>query len=810
EYVWHCHILGHEENDFMRPFIFHAQEVLAPAFNVNSATASGSGITISWTDPTPVPALLTAYDVITNPTGFLGNPNNEIGFRVDRADVINNVPGTYVPVSAGLHTINPITAPVNAPANATSYVDPVVTTGSALPTPAAPTVLAQTASSVTLVLPPLPASATGYDVYRNGGATPLAANQPAGNFVDNGVSPGNTYSYTIMAVLAANAAVTGYSYRVVAVTAAGETLSSNSLTVNSVPPSNSALSTAATVVMLAAQPAGVTVSNPTVNSLTVNWPASPGAQQVTGYLVSMNGGAAVAASSPDLVGGLAPNTGYSFTVAAVNAAGTSAPSAPATGTTLPAAPTQLTVGTITSSSVALSWTAPANAAGLTYTVGGVPGAATVAYNGTSALVSGLGPNTAYTFSVVARNVSGPGAASNAASALTLPAAPAGLTASAVSPTSVTLAWTASLNGAATYTVQYSADNGASWTALPPLAGLGTTVNGLLPSTTYLFQVTAANATGASTPSGQASATTPATTVPPGVPTCCTASSATSSSVVLNWIAPATGPATSYTVQRATNASFTRGLQTVLNVVGTSVPFTGLSLNVTYYFHVMAVNAVGSSAYSATFSFQPPAPPPPPAAPTATAAPVSTAAPTIALSFAAPAAGVTYTVYQQSRTGGGGAWGTATAVATGVTGTGWTSPALQPDLQYRYYLVAVNVAGTSANGASSNTVTARQLANAPTGLAATNVTPVTPGVGRRSVTLNWALGSPDGATVTAIRLVRANGSTLTGGLTTTNLGATAVTSTVTGLNRNATYTFQVQAVTAGGVNGSTTVTITTLP
>jgi FtsP/CotA-like multicopper oxidase with cupredoxin domain len=35
EYVWHCHILGHEENDFMRPFVFRVSNAapLAPTFN---------------------------------------------------------------------------------------------------------------------------------------------------------------------------------------------------------------------------------------------------------------------------------------------------------------------------------------------------------------------------------------------------------------------------------------------------------------------------------------------------------------------------------------------------------------------------------------------------------------------------------------------------------------------------------------------------------------------------------------------------------------------------------------------------------
>jgi FtsP/CotA-like multicopper oxidase with cupredoxin domain len=821
EYVWHCHILGHEENDFMRPFIFNAKEVLAPSFTITSAAAGASGVAVTWVDPTPIPKVLSTYDPITSVGGFLGNPNNEIGFRVERASVdAAGVIGAYAPVGAGLHKLNAITGQVNEQANATSYVDTSAAGGSALAAPAAPAIVSQTAASVTLSLQPLTliAGATGYDVYRNN--VQIASNQPAGNFVDSGVTAGNSYSYTVITVASG---ATRFSYRVVAVTAAGERISSNVQLVTAPGASNSVPSAPTTVVMAPAVIAGVTVTNPTVSSLQVNWPAAPAAQVVKSYLVSRNGAPGLAATSPDVVTGLAANTSYSFTVAAVNASGTGAASAPTTGLTLPAAPTVLTMGTIGSTTVALSWTAPANSAGLSYTVTVTPAAGTVSYNGTTALVSGLGPNRTYTFTVAANNASGASAASNAVTALTLPVAPTNLSAAAASNSSVTLAWTASVNGAASYTVQYSANNGANWTNLAPLVGTGTTVTGLTPSTTYLFQVYAANATGSSAPSGQASATTPAATVAPGIPTCCTATLPTSTSVVLNWIAPATGPATSYTVQRATNATFTRGLQTVLNVIGTNLPFTGLNSNTTYYFHVLATNSVGSSVYSATFSFQPPAPPATPAAPGAVASPISTSAPTISLTLPAPAAGVTYTVYQQSRTGFGGAWSAATAVATGVTGTTWTSAAVTPTMQYRFYLVAVNAAGTSANGPTSATVTPRELANAPVGPSATAATTgVTAGVGTRQVTVTWSLGAANGSTVTGIRVLRnatgtqgaptagqTNG-VLTGGVTTTNVGATAVTTTVGGLARNTTYYFQVQEVTAGGTNQSVVVSVTTAP
>jgi hypothetical protein len=46
EYVWHCHILGHEENDFMRPVIFNAKE----AIPIAPTNLVSNGDTLSWTD----------------------------------------------------------------------------------------------------------------------------------------------------------------------------------------------------------------------------------------------------------------------------------------------------------------------------------------------------------------------------------------------------------------------------------------------------------------------------------------------------------------------------------------------------------------------------------------------------------------------------------------------------------------------------------------------------------------------------------------------------------------------------------------
>jgi hypothetical protein len=85
EYVWHCHILGHEEQDFMRPFIFHPT-VLTPDMPV---LAAATGVTtLTWTDPTPyggndVDGVPTAgLNAALNYVEPTSNTKNEIGFKV--------------------------------------------------------------------------------------------------------------------------------------------------------------------------------------------------------------------------------------------------------------------------------------------------------------------------------------------------------------------------------------------------------------------------------------------------------------------------------------------------------------------------------------------------------------------------------------------------------------------------------------------------------------------------------------------------------------------------------------------------------
>ncbi|WP_369249546.1 chitinase [Streptomyces sp. R41] len=81
----------------------------------------------------------------------------------------------------------------------------------------------------------------------------------------------------------------------------------------------------------------------------------------------------------------------------------------------PAAPTGLAVGTVTSSSVALSWSAVAGATGYAVYRDGVK---VQTASGTSATVNGLSPSTAYSFQVAATNDAGESAKSATVTATT--------------------------------------------------------------------------------------------------------------------------------------------------------------------------------------------------------------------------------------------------------------------------------------------------------------------------------------------------------------------------------------------------------
>jgi len=345
--------------------------------------------------------------------------------------------------------------------------------------PSAPTGLVATAGNAQVALAWTATSgATSYNVLRGGASIGTSATN---SYTATGLTNGTSYSFTVQAVNAGGTSAA----------------------------SAAAAATPVAPVVIPATPTGLLATAGSAQ-VTLSWTATSGA---TSYVV-LQGATQVATPSTNsqVVTGLANGTSYSFTVKAVNSAGTSAASAAATATPVaaavaPSAPTGLSA-VAGNAQVALTWTATAGATSYQILRGGtqIGTSATPAYTAT-----GLSNGTAYSFTVKAVNAVGTSAASSAASATPVapavaPAAPSAL-AGTGSDAKVALTWTAP-TGATSYEIYKDAAlAGTSATA-------SYTATGLANGTAYSFTVKAVNAVGTSAASAALSVT-PSAAVPAG-------------------------------------------------------------------------------------------------------------------------------------------------------------------------------------------------------------------------------------------------------------------------------------------------------
>ena len=355
------------------------------------------------------------------------------------------------------------------------------------------------------------------------------------------------------------------------------------------------------------------------------------------------------------VTGLSGSTTYYFAIKASDEVPnestiSNVPSAttPSSDATAPNAIADLATGTVTASSVALSWTAPgddgATGTATTYDVryststitagnwatatqaSGEP-APQVAGSSETFTVTGLSASTTYYFAIkTSDEVPNESALSNVPSAATsdatMPNAIADLATGTVTASSVALSWTApgddGVTGTATtYDVRYStstitAGNWATATQAsgepaPQVAGSSETftVTALSASTTYYFAIkTSDEVPNESALSNVPSAVTSDATAPNAIADLATGT-VTASSVALSWTAPgddgATGTATTYDVRYSTSMITAGNWATATQasgepapqVVGSSETFTvtGLSGSTTYYFAIKTSDEV---------------------------------------------------------------------------------------------------------------------------------------------------------------------------------------------------------------------------
>ena len=449
-------------------------------------------------------------------------------------------------------------------------------------------------------------------------------------------------------------------------------------------------------------------------SVDVAWTApDDNGEPISGYDVTLtpSTGAASTVSVPSSAlstsfSGLTRGVSYTATVVAKNAGGSSAASeasaavsVPAVAPEAPAAPTASAAGT---TSVNVSWTAPADGGspitGYTVTVskGGSLFSTTPA-TGLTATIEGLTAATDYTVTVSATNAVGTSDESPAASVTTLAEAPGSLAAPTVvaaSGTSLNVSWVAPSDDGGSAVTGYVVTvlNGTDVAATKDVDVVTTTtVDGLQPGTSYTVTVAAKNAQGTGSAS-PASAVVRTWSVPeaPAV----TAALEGATGVSASWTAPADGGSaiTGYTAELRKDGAVVQAK----TAAGTSVAFDGLVPGGVYTVSVTATNAVGVSSAGVSGAVTVPA-----VAPAAPGTPVLTAGAdgaSVSAAWTAPASdgGSAITGYTVSLSDAGGvvAEKDVAADARSVVFTGLAKG------DYRVTVTAVTAVGATDSAASA--------------------------------------------------------------------------------------------------------------
>lgn len=370
-----------------------------------SAVASSGQATVSWTAPSSTgSSAITDYVIeYSSNSGSSWTTFSDGVSTATSATVTGLTNGTAYTFRVAAKN----TQGTGGPSDASAAVTPATT-------PSAPTSLVATpgnaSASIAFTAGADGGSAiTNYQVSIDGGAyTALSPAQTTSPVSVSGLANGTTYSIRLKAVTAMGASPASD-----AVTVTPRTVP-DAPTLGVITPGNLQLSAAFTA------------------------PAGNGGSALTGYEYSTDNGSTwrtrqdgggvtsplvITTLSTDGSTALTAGTTYTVRVRAVNVAGSGAQSSSATGTPVgvPGAPTGLTV-TPGDQSALVAWTAPASNGSsviIDYTVTASPGGATCTATApaTQCTVIGLANGTTYSFTATARNATGSGTSSSAATGI---------------------------------------------------------------------------------------------------------------------------------------------------------------------------------------------------------------------------------------------------------------------------------------------------------------------------------------------------------------------------------------------------------
>ncbi|MDE5716482.1 MAG: hypothetical protein K2I53_02480, partial [Lachnospiraceae bacterium] len=501
----------------------------------------------------------------------------------------------------------------------------------------------------------------------------------------------------------------------------------------------SAAKTIKTLAKMPDVPSGIQ-GQTTENSVTVKWDAVSGA---TGYDIQFNGSTYSTNSPSRTFTGLKDNTEYAYRVRSKNADGVSEYGPEKKVRTTPKAPSAPTASS-DEGSVTVSWNPVTGATSYDLEIDGK----VYHVKGTSHKVTGLKPNSSYSYRIRANNADGSSSYSSTKTLKTTPTPPETVKETRTR-TDITLKWD-SVSGASSYDLLF---NGTTYR----VTGTSKTISGLTANTSYSYQIRVNNNDGSSS-YGPVKTVKTLPYAPSTYPTVKTA--ATADAVTLTW----------NTVPGATEYELYFDGKTY-TVKGTSHKITGLKDDTSYRYRIRSVNEGGYSSYSSYMTVK-----------------TLLKAPDVPTDIRLSASSTSVTVSWKYMSKAKSYDLLFNGTVYNTTGTSKTVSGLRPETAYRCQVRAKNDAGTSAY---SPAYTVRTLMSPPEMPANVQAT-----AGTDSVTVSW--GSVSRATGYRLRF---QGETYS---------VTDTSKTMTGLMPDTDYEYSVCAYNAGGNSAySAKKTITTI-
>ena len=716
-----------------------------------NATPGNAQATVTFTPPASNGgSAITGYTVTSNPAGGIDSNAGSTSTSHVITGLTNGTSYTF--------TVTATNAAGTGPASAASKpVTPVDVPGP----PTGANATAGNAQATVTFTPPASnggSPITGYTVTSSpAGGIDSNAGSTSTSHVITGLTNGTSYTFTVTAT---NSVGTG-------------------------PPS--AASKPVTPVGPPSAPTGASATaGNTQATVTFTPPGSNGGSAITGYTVISNPAGGIdsnagSTSTSHVMTGLTNGVAYTFTVVAANSVGSSSPSA-ASNSVIPAgvpgAPTNASANA-GNTQATVTFTPPASDGGSAitgYTVRSNPVGGTDSNAGstsTSHVMTGLTNGVAYTFTVVATNSVGTGAASapsNSVVPASVPGAPTNASATAGNAQSTVTFTPPASNGGSAITGYTVVSNPAGGT--DSNAGSTSTshvMTGLVNGTTYTFTVVAANSAGTGPASGPSNAVIPATV--PGAPVGASAAAGNGQATV-TFNAPASngGSAiTGYTV--VSNPA--GGVDTNAGTTATTHVVTGLANGTAYTFTVVATNGVGAGPASPASNSVTPANVP--GAPTGASATAGNAQATVTFNPPASIGGSAITGYTVVSNPAGGVDTNAGSTSTSHVITGLTN-----GVSYTFTVRATNSVGTGPVSAPSNSVIPATVPGAPANAVAA--------AGNTQATVTFTPPASNGGSAITGYTVISNPA----GGTDSNAGSTSTSHVITGLTNGVAYTFSVVA------------------